>query len=67
MDAETSRLLTNVAMDALPAAISLVRDLFHKSNPDAPLLTDADVIGALQDVGAATLAKDAQILREHPE
>ena len=59
--------LIALAIQEAPAAIALIKSLFAKSNPDAPVPTDEEVVAAWNSAFAASLAKDDAWLAAHPE
>lgn len=56
------QLLLSFAIKETPALIAGLKDLFHKQNPDAPPVTDAQVFAALNSAYLTSLAKDDAIL-----
>lgn len=58
--------LVALAIQQAPAVIDLVRGLFAKHNPSAPVPTDAEVIQAYQAAFVSSLAKDEAWLAAHP-
>ena len=58
--------LIALVIKELPDGIALIKSLFVKANPDAPVPTDAEVIAAYQSALASSLAKDADWLAQHP-
>lgn len=57
--------LITLAIQEAPAVIAALRSLFQKANPNAPLLTDAEVIAAYQVAFTSSLAKDDTWLATH--
>jgi hypothetical protein len=61
----------NTAIGALPSIISLIKSSHAAAQPDAPALTDDQVIAALHDAVVQTLAIDeadeARIRAEKPD
>jgi hypothetical protein len=64
-DTQTS--IINLAVQELPAVISLFKELFKKQNPDAPEPTNEEVIAAFETAYQMSLAKDDAILNAHTE
>jgi len=60
-------LLVNIAIQLLPQAIKLAKELFKRNNPDLPQPSDEEVISAYQVAGASSLAKDEAWLAAHPQ
>ena len=58
--------LIAVIIQQLPTVIGGIRELFHKSSPNAPQLTDAEIIAAFEQAYQASLARDEQWLADHP-
>lgn len=56
----------NTAINNLPGIIALIKGDHASRNPDAPALTDEQVISALKSAIASSLAKDEQWLAAHP-
>lgn len=54
-----------LAIQELPSIISLIKGIHATQNPDAPALTDEDVIAALNAAIASSVAKDDQWLAAH--
>ncbi len=59
--------LIAVAIEQTPALIALLRSIFVRQHPDAPVPTDEEVIAAYQSALASSLAQDAAWLAAHPE
>lgn len=59
--------IVNVAIQELPLVIELMRFLFKRAEPDAPVPTDAEIIKAYQAAMESSLAKDEAWLAAHPE
>lgn len=59
--------LVNVIIAEIPTAVALIRDLFGKKNPDAPVPTDEEIAAAYQQALTSSLAKDDLWLAQHPE
>jgi hypothetical protein len=57
-------LLLQLAIQETPAIIAGLKALFKKQNPDAPLVTDAQVFAALNNAYFSSLAKDDAILNQ---
>lgn len=66
MNSPSPQLLA-VVIQELPTAIALVRAMFVKANPDAPVPTSEEVLAAYHTAVATTLATDAAILAAHPD
>lgn len=50
-----------VGISAIPMLIDLIKGIHGVASPDAPPLTDAQVLAILVNVGNASIAKDEQI------
>lgn len=59
--------LVNVIIAEIPAAVALIRDLFVKKNPDAPVPTDEEIAAAYQQALTSSIAKDDLWLAQHAE
>lgn len=59
--------LVAFAIAEVPALLLRIKDLFHKSNPDAPQVSDEEVIAAYQGAFQASVDKDDRWLAAHPE
>lgn len=59
--------LLMVAIQHVPAIVAWVKATFKKDNPDAELPTDDEVVAALRDAIASSVAKDDAWLAAHPE
>jgi hypothetical protein len=59
--------LINVIIGEIPNAIALIRELFVKKNPDAPVPTDEEVAAAYQEALTSSLARDDRWLAAHPD
>lgn len=60
VDTNTAGIVT-AAFAALPSIIGAIRAEHAAANPDAPPLTEAQALAALQAAVRASLAKDAQL------
>ena len=58
--------LIALAIQEAPTIIAALKALFHQTNPNAPLPTDAEVIAAYQTAFVSSLAKDDAWLAAHP-
>jgi hypothetical protein len=58
--------IVNTAIGALPGIIALIKSAHSTNNPDAPVLTDEQVLDALNQAVASSVAKDEQWLAQHP-
>jgi hypothetical protein len=58
--------LVNTVAAVLPSVVELIRSIRGQAAPDQPTPTDAEIIGALNEAIAASLAKDAAWRRDHP-
>jgi hypothetical protein len=58
--------LVSIAITELPAIIDWIRNAFMQANPGAPVPTDAEVHAAYVVARDASLAKDEQLLIDHP-
>lgn len=56
----------NTAMTVLPGIIAMIRENHRQANPDAPALTDQEVLEAFQQAVASSLAKGEAWLAAHP-
>jgi len=56
-----------LALQQTPAIIDGLKALFHKTNPTAPVPTDAEIIAAYQSAFVSSLAKDDAWRAAHPE
>ncbi len=57
--------IVNTAIQALPGILALIR-ANHQSPVGTPPPTDAEIVTALQQAVASSLAKDEQWLAAHP-
>ena len=55
-----------VGISAIPMLIDFIKGIHAVANPTNPPLTDSQVLQILQDLGMATLAKDAAWTASHP-
>jgi hypothetical protein len=55
-----------LALQQTPAVITLIRELFVKQHPEAPVPSDAEVIAAWTTAFVSSLAKDDAWLASHP-
>jgi hypothetical protein len=58
--------LLNLLIGQLPVVIGMIKGLHAAADPNAPPPTDAEVLAALQQAVASSIAKDDQWLSEHP-
>jgi uncharacterized protein (DUF362 family) len=56
----------NTAIGALPGILALIRANHTSQNPDAPALTDDQVLEALAQAVASSIAKDEAWLAANP-
>lgn len=59
--------LLALALQETPAIIGGLKALFAKTNPGAPVPTDAEIIAAYQSAFVSSLAKDEAWLAAHPQ
>lgn len=59
--------LIALAIQFAPELISLLKDKFHKANPDAPMPSDEEVVAAYQEAFRASVDKDDRWVAAHPE
>lgn len=57
--------LTEVAIEAVPEVVALLKDLFKKKNPDAPVPTSQEVIAAYNAAFQSDKAQDEAYLASH--
>lgn len=62
---DTTAIVTT-AINALPGILALLRANHTQQNPDAPPLTDADVLTALDAAVSSSVAKDEAWKAAHP-
>lgn len=60
-------LLVQFGISIAPEVIAFFRERFAKANPDAPAITDEQVLEALNSAIASGIAKDDEWLAAHPE
>lgn len=58
--------LVALLIQNLPELVGSIKDLFHRNNPDAPPLTDAQVHDAFILAVSSTIAKDDLYLAAQP-
>ena len=58
--------LTQLAAASLPSLIDLLKTLFVKQNPTAPVPTTAEVLAAYQQVLTSSIAVDEAWKAAHP-
>ncbi len=58
--------LLPVLIQELPGIINLVKDLFAKRNPGAPVPTDEEIFAAFEQAFQSSRAKDDAWLAAHP-
>ena len=66
LDPQTEQQLITLAIQELPAVISLFQSLFAKQNPTSAVPTSAEVIAAYQSAYLSSVAKDDLWLAQHP-
>lgn len=59
--------LVNVAISQLPSILSFVRELHAKAQPGDPPPTNDEVLAALAEAVASSIARDDRWLAAHPE
>lgn len=59
--------IVNTINAVLPNVISLIKAIQGHSNPTEPLPTDAEVLAALNQAVAASVAVDEEWKRQHPQ
>jgi hypothetical protein len=59
--------LLNLLIGQLPVVIGMIKGLHAQADPNAPPVTDAEVLAALQQAVASSIAKDDQWLQAHPQ
>jgi hypothetical protein len=59
--------LITLAIQETPQIVDLLRSLFQKQQPDAPVPSEAEVMAAYQVAFTSTLAKDDFWLSTHRE
>jgi hypothetical protein len=59
--------LLNLIIGQIPGIIAMVKANHAATDPTAPPPTDADVLAALQQAVASSIAKDDLWLQAHPE
>jgi hypothetical protein len=59
--------LLNLIIGQIPGIIAMIKTNHAASDPNAPPVTDADVLAALQQAVASSIARDDQWLQAHPQ
>lgn len=59
--------LVPLVIQELPGILAAVKDLFGKTNPDAPVPTDDEILAAFEQAFQSSRAKDDAWLAAHPE
>ena len=65
-DAKDIAAIVSIASDMLPSIVGLVQAFRHQADPNAPTVTDTEVLAALHEAVAQSLAKDDLWLSQHP-
>jgi hypothetical protein len=58
--------LLQIGIELAPTFIVLLRQMFTKANPTAPVPTDAELIATAEATFSSDHARNIEILRSHP-